>query len=348
MAVRFDRRERERLRALIAEVGVLRLDGDRSLRPVFEDLRAFAELDTVGFYSVRNRVGAWELADWQLVGTLAAARPLYERVLAASQTFPVYYDPRGPAPSERNRVLDAYAWIEKRQPGIWETNAVATEVMRPFRAHRWHQPRALLCKGRAFLGWFGGIHADAPTPRQLAVLGALVEPLCDRFDAERRLASSQAQPALDALMERLGSPAFQLDARGRIEHANSAGRTLLADGTVDVRRLLRDAVAKRRTVVPVEVLDVEGCGASKIAIVNHDSPGARIVACVKRCTARWRLTPRQAEVLEHVVRGRANATIAMLLVCVERTVELHVSALLDRAGVDSRAALVAAVLTTEA
>jgi DNA-binding NarL/FixJ family response regulator len=46
----------------------------------------------------------------------------------------------------------------------------------------------------------------------------------------------------------------------------------------------------------------------------------------------------------HVVNGTPNTTIATMLRVSVRAVELHVTKLLDRAGVDSRAALVAHVL----
>jgi DNA-binding NarL/FixJ family response regulator len=62
---------------------------------------------------------------------------------------------------------------------------------------------------------------------------------------------------------------------------------------------------------------------------------------------RWQLTPRQGEVLGLVSRGLANATIAAALGCGDRAVELHLTALFDRAGVESRAALVARVLTQD-
>ena len=70
----------------------------------------------------------------------------------------------------------------------------------------------------------------------------------------------------------------------------------------------------------------------------------RSVARVRTCATRWTLTPRQLAVLELVVTGMANATIAAMLGIADRTVESHVTAIFDRAGVDSRAALVATVL----
>lgn len=53
------------------------------------------------------------------------------------------------------------------------------------------------------------------------------------------------------------------------------------------------------------------------------------------------LTPRQAEVLGHVAEGRSNKEIAQELGTAENTIELHVSRILRKAGVNSRSQLVA-------
>ena len=53
------------------------------------------------------------------------------------------------------------------------------------------------------------------------------------------------------------------------------------------------------------------------------------------------LTPRQREVLEHIACGRTNDEIARRLVVSRRTVERHVAAILDKFGVENRAAAAA-------
>jgi len=53
------------------------------------------------------------------------------------------------------------------------------------------------------------------------------------------------------------------------------------------------------------------------------------------------LTPRQKEVIEHIAIGRTNDDIAGRLVVSRRTVERHVAAILDRLGVENRAAAAA-------
>jgi len=53
------------------------------------------------------------------------------------------------------------------------------------------------------------------------------------------------------------------------------------------------------------------------------------------------LTPRQKEVLEHIATGRTNDDIARKLVVSRRTVERHVEDILDKLGVENRAAAAA-------
>ena len=52
-------------------------------------------------------------------------------------------------------------------------------------------------------------------------------------------------------------------------------------------------------------------------------------------------TPRQAQVLALLVAGEPNKNIAARLRCAERTIELHVTALLRKAEAGSRSALAA-------
>ena len=61
---------------------------------------------------------------------------------------------------------------------------------------------------------------------------------------------------------------------------------------------------------------------------------------------RWKLSPRQREVLERLASGAANKEIASAIGCAENTVELHVTQLLRKAQVSSRAQLIARFWST--
>jgi DNA-binding CsgD family transcriptional regulator len=68
---------------------------------------------------------------------------------------------------------------------------------------------------------------------------------------------------------------------------------------------------------------------------------------VRLVEAKLGLTRRQAEVLAHVVRGLSNKEIGALLKCAENTVELHLTQLLKKCGVQGRVQLVARFWTDE-
>ena len=60
-------------------------------------------------------------------------------------------------------------------------------------------------------------------------------------------------------------------------------------------------------------------------------------------TSVWNLGPNESALLERLVLGDSNQAIAAFMGCDESLIELQVAMLLDRADVDSRAALMAAV-----
>lgn len=63
----------------------------------------------------------------------------------------------------------------------------------------------------------------------------------------------------------------------------------------------------------------------------------RLLSAAKK----WKLTGRQLDVLTELARGLSNKSIAAELGCAESTVELHVTALLEKSKSESRAMLVA-------
>lgn len=75
--------------------------------------------------------------------------------------------------------------------------------------------------------------------------------------------------------------------------------------------------------------------------VKNDNRPERARDAVRRATHSWTLSPRQAEVLELLVTGASNRTIADSLKCAESTVEMHVTTLLKKSSTSQRAELVA-------
>jgi DNA-binding CsgD family transcriptional regulator len=79
----------------------------------------------------------------------------------------------------------------------------------------------------------------------------------------------------------------------------------------------------------------------------HGLAADDLEARIEAATRELKLTTRQADVLTHLIRGRANKEIAQALGCAEVTVEQHVTHLLRKAGVGSRTQLIAFFLPSQ-
>lgn len=171
--------------------------------------------------------------------------------------------------------------------------------------------------------------------------------MCRRLSIDRRLdTASSSAAALRAALSYLGAPALVLAADGRILEVNDAAHALLTTSRDDLNESLRSALAGHTGPMAFEMTRLvdHGTPASWLAVLRMDRREARIATAVAAATAWWGLTRRQGEVLDWVVRGHDNITIAVELGISGRAVELHVTAMFDRAGVESRTALVAKVL----
>jgi DNA-binding CsgD family transcriptional regulator len=149
-----------------------------------------------------------------------------------------------------------------------------------------------------------------------------------------------ASAALGAALEAIPSPAFIVRVPSTILQANARGRSLLHSQQEHVLGLVRSAAPPPRGPVrfPIE------SAPDHVVVVLHDLEGdarSRLAAV----TRRWGLTPRQSAVLALVAQGESNRTVAGRLGCSEKTVELHVSALLAKTRCASRSQLVASFWT---
>ena len=135
-------------------------------------------------------------------------------------------------------------------------------------------------------------------------------------------------------------------ANGTILDLNASGRVMLERSGADVRRSLSDAIARRPGRYAFELTELRSAGEPRsfLAVLRADARQPARERLVMATASRLGLTPRKREVLDLVVRGMTNATIAAELGVSERAVEMHVTSIFDRAGVENRAALVALVL----
>jgi DNA-binding CsgD family transcriptional regulator len=277
-----------------------------------------------------------------------------------------YFDPARPAPAQRNRALHfrPHAETEAQEAPLYDTRAGAwrrlgigpselTQVRervtegavtlyRQLKMEHMFQLRALVCEGSTLLAWVGALRSEPFTPREQRMLQELVPSLQRRLDLETRLREAGLLgSALEAALEALGQPAYVLTSKGRVVYANSAGRAR-ADR---VSRHLVEVVQRHGLGEPppqgTSITALQVRGSSPHYLVVDRSAEAQTNGKVHVLAARWGLTGREAEVLELIVQGTSNKSIAAQLGCAERTVEVHVTHVLSKAQVESRSALIA-------
>jgi DNA-binding CsgD family transcriptional regulator len=149
-----------------------------------------------------------------------------------------------------------------------------------------------------------------------------------------------AMPALGAALEAIPSPAFVVREPGVVVLANERGRAMLLAEQERVTTLLRTFAPPPRG--PAR-FTMEAAPDHQLMVVHDLEQDAR--ARLGNVSRRWGLTPRQSAVMELVARGDSNRAVAARLGCSEKTVELHVSALLAKTRCASRSQLVASFWT---
>ncbi|RKH51353.1 helix-turn-helix transcriptional regulator [Corallococcus llansteffanensis] len=204
------------------------------------------------------------------------------------------------------------------------------------------QLRVLVCEGDTMLGWVGAFRPEPFTEREQHLLHALTPAIQRRMALDRRLREAGLLgPALGAALEVLGRPAWVVTFGGRVMHTNKAGQARLAQDAQGLTTQVRDCIRSPPGTGPLfssGPLRTPGLPDHYLVLDPGPplDPGSRLPVL----TQRWGLTAREAQVLEHVVQGETNKAIALHLGCAERTVEVHVTHLLNKAQVESRSALI--------
>lgn len=146
--------------------------------------------------------------------------------------------------------------------------------------------------------------------------------------------------SLQAVLEALPTAAFIVDEDGRVHASNAAARrsrSAKREARAAARRLADGGELAAHDVTPIEV-----AGHARHWLIRAQPKEPAHVA-LERAVRQWRLSQRQAQVMECLLRGDANKTIAARLGCAVATVEVHITALLRKAGADSRVDVVAKV-----
>jgi len=314
------------------------LDGDNVVAAL-SALRELLETDKVILYSLEQRRGSEDLRvarNATVAVPHAGWRDAFDEYLVGRGVAWGTYNAVSPEPSQRDRILDS------RQISVLtggRNREIEGVVYKQLGALGHDMMRVLVCDGPSMLAWVGFVQPAKTTQRQRELF-ALVLPAFrkrlafDRFVTEAAVASA----AIGAALEEVNGPAWLLGPGGRIDHANAAARAQLdADRTATVAALDRctAGTAERR----FSVTPVRGASGSAGHLVVEALPRSASQG-VAQAAARLALTPAQIRVLERVARGASNATIAAELGVAERTVEAHVTAILEKAQVPSRAALI--------
>jgi DNA-binding NarL/FixJ family response regulator len=156
-----------------------------------------------------------------------------------------------------------------------------------------------------------------------------------------RLEGLATWSALTAALQAIQSPALVVDSQGGVVHANSAGARLLARSPRAFPPAAGHVVHQGTPDWRLTPLGDPADGYGFIAVLERSPPPPQ-----DQRDRSWTgdLTRRQNEVLDLVARGLTNATIAEMLGIKQRTVEFHLAALFDKAGVDNRTTLLAKLL----
>lgn len=248
-----------------------------------------------------------------------------------------YHNPLRPEPSQRNRVMTS----EDLLRGAKGVEAPVVGLLAGLGVDA-HQVRVLVCEGSSLLAWVGGMRAEPFTRREREILGLLTRPLRERLRLERRMGDAPiAWAALAAVLERIPAAAFLVRGGSEIVQANAAGLALRGGNRTSLERALRESILRGGAGAAFDVAPLSARGVPGYALAVLRDPPADALPRVRVASQRWALTPRQAEVLALLASGKSNRTAAVELGCSEKTMEVHVSAILGKAACGTRSELVA-------
>jgi len=283
-----------------------------------------------------------ETASWRL-GSRVDTRPdffdAYDALLP-SIAVPFAYDPLRPRVAHVNRVM---VTSEIHTHGPEETCVI--EDLWPVLGVGGHdQIRALVCEGSTLHAWIGGFREEPFTNRERALFTSLIPALKASLALRRRLLDADvATKGLASALEVLGSPTFVARAGGQVGHANRQGRDLLDRRPGDTRESIVDAIRRRPAEAYVASLLTAASPSWFLVVLRPKGVTAegRMAEAVKR----WRLTPRECDVLTCVLDGDSGKEIALKVNLHQGSVERHTTSILRKAKCDSRARLIATFWT---
>jgi len=328
-----------KIRAVEDALAHYSLDGDNVLASL-EALQELVGTDKVLLYSLAERPGSDDLMVARNAGVAFSSerwKKVLEGYIRGRGVSWGVYNAIHPEPAQRDRVLRSaeLAVLTKRR-----SVAVEQGIQRRLGTLGDDTMRVLVCDGPSMLAWLGFSQSEQTTERQRTLLELVLPAYRRRLQFERFVSEAAlASGAVEAALEQVAGAAWVLGSAGRIAHVNSVGRARF-DRDRDGTRAALEAVAageKRAHFHVTPLRSSEGrCG--HLVVELADPNAAR--NALPDIAVRFGLTPAQTRVFERIVVGTSNAATAADLGVAERTVEAHVTAILEKAQVSSRAALI--------
>lgn len=323
--------------ALVSDVesSLSRWTSDESaLEEVVEPLRVLLGAEKSAAYTFATERGV------SCVGHAVQSRiPGMARFVEDSRSFPsgwATYDASCPEPPQRDRALR-----------IRELRAMTGRVGSLLGSAYWNriglgdrdQLRVLVCDGPVALAWVGAFRPGEFSIEDRRLLQRVVPALKKRLRLEARLRDGDlARATMSAALDRLGSPAFVVSKRGKVEHTNAAGRAVMSEDAAGVVASIQREIAGRTdAVTPIHV---NGEGTHYLVMLRATAAAAR----ASSASAVWELSSRQRQIVTALADGASNRVIAARLGISVRTVEVHLTKIYERAGVAGRGELLARVL----
>jgi DNA-binding CsgD family transcriptional regulator len=278
--------------------------------------------------------------------SFGAVERSFRSMLASQPSRAALFDPAGPAPWQRNAVF-TLGDLQARTGRSIRDAPVGRLLLQNGVSMR-DVVRTLLCDGPSVLAWFGAFRDRPFDERERMLLCRLVRPLRDRLALQGRLEELPWVAAtMKALLSSTGAATMVFRRPMRLLYCNAPARALLATDRVALQAGLRDELAGRGDGTWI-VQVLPGIEGPEHFLAMRRAPPCDPAPRTAAAVARMGLTAAQARVLERVARGQSNRVIASGLSCSESAVEQHVSALLRRYEVESRAELVARFWTDAA
>ena len=361
---RISERDVRAVRDLSAMLGVLEQNRQPALAQLVVELRALLGAERVLAYGVGFGPDGYAL-DFAFASGFALPPEKLDVLLHVGLSRMrgqpwALYDPRAPDPSQRNVAVvmpPPRSMAARRGDALFNRLHVSGTERRDLadRMVRLNEVflgrigiadmdvcRALVCDGDKLLAWIGACQSGPFSERDRAILARLLPAIGQRLRTERVLGDAQLYAAaLPVVLEAIAQAAFLLDARGNVKHANATARVMAASEGRALAERLREVVHDAAPQDDFLRSEIASAGLPKHFLLVRRPAQQDCGSRLREARQKWQLTPRETDVLARLVWGEANKSIASALGCVERTVEIHVTQLLAKAGVDGRAALVA-------